>query len=128
MKKFTLSSRERLKDPKIIAQLLKEGKAAFSYPLKLIYLQIPYDGNPYRFGVTVPRRKIKKAVNRNTIKRRIREAFRLNKEILSPLETEKEYTYTLFAIYVANEEIEYKIIENSMKKNLNDIVNHLRKG
>ncbi|HMQ08159.1 MAG TPA: ribonuclease P protein component [Saprospiraceae bacterium] len=125
MKKLTLSSRERLKDPKTIAQLLQEGIALFSYPVKLVYLHIPYDGGPYRFGVTVPRRKIKKAVKRNTIKRRIREAFRLNKEIISTLGTEKNVTYALFAIYVANEEIDYRIIENSMKKILNNMVNNL---
>ena len=57
-----------------ILALLKTGQVAFHYPLKVHYQ--PGEGE---FGVSVPKRHFKRAVKRNLLKRRVREAFRLQK-------------------------------------------------
>ena len=58
-----------------ILALLKTGQVAFRYPLKVHFAAVEGTGD---FGVSVPKRLFKRAVKRNLLKRRVREAFRLN--------------------------------------------------
>ena len=60
-------------DERRILELIRSGQVAFHYPLKVHYA--PGTGG---FGVSVPKRNFKRAVKRNLLKRRVREAFRLN--------------------------------------------------
>lgn len=75
---------ERLKSRKAIESLFAKGEKISSFPVKLIY-QINY--NPitiaHQVGFSVPKRTVKKAVHRNKIKRRMREAYRKNKHLLT---------------------------------------------
>ncbi|NQW36923.1 MAG: ribonuclease P protein component [Flavobacteriales bacterium] len=95
---FTFQKQEKLKHKKLIEQLFKEGKSISKFPLRLVYLQINHDGDkPLQAGFSVPKRNFKHAVDRNLLKRRIREAYRLNKE-----EVYKEISnkYILMFIYL----------------------------
>tara|TARA_B100000963_G_scaffold358476_1_gene383203 strand:- start:458 stop:826 length:369 start_codon:yes stop_codon:yes gene_type:complete len=79
--KFTLEKKERLKSRKLIEKLFEEGKTIRKFPLKLIYLTIetlPAQSNKVSFSV--PKRNFKKAVDRNRIKRLLREAYRLERK------------------------------------------------
>ena len=60
-----------------ILALLKTGQVAFHYPLRAHFQ--PGTGE---FGVSVPKRHFKRAVKRNLLKRRIRESYRLQKDLL----------------------------------------------
>jgi len=76
-----LPKRERLTLKNDILQLFEAGKSIHKFPLSLRYIKIESDRtDPILFSVSVPKRKIKKAVDRNRIKRKIREFYRLNKE------------------------------------------------
>lgn len=77
---LTLSKHERLKSKKDIDTLFLTGKAFFISPFKVFYAFKPaVDGRPgLRFGVSVPKRNFKRAVDRNLLKRRIRELYRIN--------------------------------------------------
>ena len=89
---------EKLKHKKLIEQLFKEGKFVSKFPLRLVYLQLNHGGDkPLQTGFSVPKRNFKHAVDRNLLKRRMREAYRLNKE-----EVYKEInkTYILMFIYL----------------------------
>ncbi|MBR9756881.1 MAG: ribonuclease P protein component [Algicola sp.] len=71
---------EKLKSKTLIASLFSEGQSVSAYPLRLVYLKIPLSERPQlKVGVSVPKRHFKKAVDRNHIKRLLREGYRLNK-------------------------------------------------
>ena len=74
---------ERLNRKKIIDELFKKGSSGLFFPLKVLAIPHPDPGQrTHQILVTVPARNFKKAVDRNTLKRRIREGYRLNKVLL----------------------------------------------
>ena len=110
---FTFKKIERLCSKKAIDDLFANGKSKTQFPFKLIYkvseFESPY---PVRAMFVVPKKKHKRANKRNDIKRRMREAYRLNKHILyQSLQNQK---IDLMFICLSNEELEYPIIEKSM--------------
>ena len=72
---------ERLCGIKAISRLFAEGKSMAFPPLRVIYAIMPGDTElqPARVLISVPKRHFRKAVDRNLIRRRIREAYRKNK-------------------------------------------------
>ena len=78
-KKNTLGKKERLKSKKLIGKLFEEGKSIKKYPFRLMYLI--QDKNSFKIktqaSFSVPKINFKKAVDRNRIKRLIKEAYRL---------------------------------------------------
>ena len=79
----TFSSEEKLKKKNLITELFASGKSASVFPLKMIYLQNDHD-SPYKIqaGVSVSKRNFKSAVDRNRIKRLMRESYRKNKYLI----------------------------------------------
>ena len=112
--RFTLGKDEKLKSKQAIEQLFVEGSRVKSFPLQLIYLKTAHHSLfPIKVGFSVPKRAIKLAVNRNRIKRIMREVYRKNKSLFS--ENLKEQ-YVFMFIYMANEEIKQSDLELSIKK------------
>src|SRR5690606_18342444 len=98
---------EKLKLKKQIETLFRNGKAfQFEY-LRIIYLLID-NNNPLseklKFGVSIPKKKIPKAHDRNKCKRRIREAFRLQKSALYPIIPQGKSLH-IFVVYQNNRKI-----------------------
>ena len=79
---------ERLCSRKAIEALFAGGNRAFSaFPLRVVYRVIPQESTPSpspQVLISVSKRHFKHAVDRNRAKRQIREAWRLNRDILSP--------------------------------------------
>lgn len=79
----TLSKRERLSGKTAVSHLIAHGRYGNASCLR--YCILPGNGLPYnRLLVSVPKRNFKRAVRRNLLKRRLREAYRLQKELLGP--------------------------------------------
>lgn len=81
---YRLPKSERLHSEKLIKELFSEGSSFFLYPFKVVYYQ--KEGNDLKASAVVfsiPKKRIKKAHDRNLLKRRIKEAYRLNKHILT---------------------------------------------
>ncbi|QED38448.1 ribonuclease P protein component [Antarcticibacterium arcticum] len=101
-------SEEKLKSKILIDRLFLEGKSVQKYPIKLIYAPI---ANPeittHKTGVSVPKRNFKKAVDRNYLKRLMREAFRKNKYLV---DNNLHQKYALMFIYTGRETLDYNVI------------------
>lgn len=87
IQRFTLPSTERLKLRKQIETLFQTGEAFSVYPLRVIYCITPREtaSAPSLAGFSVPKKKMKLAVQRNRIKRLIRESWRVQKHELAPV-------------------------------------------
>ena len=102
---------ERLTNKKLIGELFDKGSSFHVHPLKVLYLESPSESN--QVLITVPKKIFKRAVDRNLIKRRIREAYRTNKH------KRIGDTYLLIGyIYIGKEIAEYKTIERKLIETL----------
>lgn len=110
---FTFTKIERLCSKKAIDDLFANGKSRTQFPIKLIYKPTEFESLfPVRAMFVVPKKKHKRANKRNTIKRRMREVYRLYKHTL--YETLKEHKLDVMFICLSNEELDYTVIEKSM--------------
>ena len=120
-KQFTLGKNERLKSQKLIEQLFSEGKSFAVSPFKIFYRIIPvtYSNSELsthnlQFGVGVSTKNFKKAVDRNRVKRIIREAYRLQKPALQKKLQAQKIALNIFFIYTAKELPSYKDVCGKM--------------
>ena len=106
-KQFTLGKKERLKSRKRIDQLFSEGKSFSITPLRIYYLislyTVPHSPSNLQFGAGVSGKNFKKAVDRNRIKRLIKESYRLQKSQLQQTLKEKSIQLNVFFIYTDRE-------------------------
>lgn len=110
----TLGKEEKLKHRKLIEQLFKKGQRINSNGIQLIYLNVDHGGEfPIKVGFSVPKRIMKLAVDRNRLKRRIREAYRKNKHHFYA-NVSKQFIFMF--VYTAKEALTYKEIEDLILK------------
>ena len=102
-KSHTLGKTERLKSRKRIDQLFAEGKSFLIAPLRVYYNFSSLSGSPLQAGFSASSRTFKKAVDRNRIKRVMREAYRLQKMPLSAAIENKNQSLAVFFIYTARD-------------------------
>lgn len=117
MRNCKFSKDERLHSKKSIKELFDKGSSFFLYPFKVICLDREAAAEN-QVLVSVSKKKLRKAVHRNYIKRRVKEAYRLNKFLLE----EPGATKKLIAlVYVSQELMGYHKIEPKVKKILQKI-------
>jgi len=119
--KFTLGKNERLKHRKIIDQVFNEGKSITLFPLKIHYMFCQTLTEPLQAGFTVSSRQFKKAVDRNRIRRLLREAYRLQKVSLQETLQKNQQQLALFVIYIGKELPEFQLISDKTKLVLNKL-------
>ncbi len=109
--KLSFPKKEKLKSEKIIQRLFTEGKHLFKYPIKLVYLSPSDVSMPaqIQIAVSVPKKRFKKAVDRNTLKRRMREGVRAHKHYLDKCKIDPSTYVGIMLIYVSSDK------ENSRK-------------
>ncbi|MFA5298392.1 MAG: ribonuclease P protein component, partial [Lutibacter sp.] len=121
---YTLGKDEKLKSRTLIEQLFAHGKRVKLFPLQLIYLQVNHSAEfPIKVGFSVPKRNVKLAVDRNRIKRMMREVYRLNKYLFSENLDNK---YIFMFIYGQKEEPKYADLEEIFKKLCVKFLNNLK--
>ncbi len=129
--RHTLSKAERLKSYKRIRLLFAEGQKFKVHPL-LVYYQVnekvvnSKDSSLLQMGVSVGARYFKRAVDRNLIKRRIREAYRKNNSLVKQALMASEKGLDVFFVYTSNERLLYNQIETTMLKALQILLEKIK--
>lgn len=114
---------ERLNKKKIIEKMFAGGSRSFSiFPLRVVWLPVEELDVQASILISVSKRRFKRAVKRNRIKRQIREAYRLNKQILLAPLTEKNRRLAIAFIYLADELLNSALVEEKIKAALTRIV------
>ena len=114
---------ERLNKKKIIEKMFAGGSRSFSIvPLRVVWLPVEELDVQASILISVSKRRFKRAVKRNRIKRQIREAYRLNKQILLAPLTEKNRRLAIAFIYLADELMNSALVEEKIKAALTRIV------
>ncbi|WP_293786991.1 ribonuclease P protein component [uncultured Pedobacter sp.] len=113
---YTFRKEERLCSRKYLDLLFKNGSSFLLYPFRVSYLFVEATTDVQaQVVINVPKRRYKRAVDRNLLKRRIREAYRLNKQdqLYSPLPTGRGLL--LFSIqFVGKDKYEFAFIEKKL--------------
>lgn len=113
--RFLFKKEERLRSKKIITRLFSEGTSFLTYPVKTIFLSAALPTSlPAQAAFAVSKKKFKHAVQRNRIKRLMREAYRLNKKELYQLAGDNQYA--IFFIFIGNEMPDFKQVQSAIKK------------
>ena len=120
---------ERLSRKKIIEKLFAGGSRSFSiFPLRVVWLPVEELNVQAPLLVSVSKRRFKRAVKRNRVKRQIREAYRLNKQPLLEALAEKDLRLALAFIYLSDELTDSAVIAEKMKIALARIVEKVSAG
>lgn len=115
MARYTLSKTERLSSLKAISQLFDTGSSLAVTPIRLVWLSVPQ--SPVDPGIqvmfSVPKKKFPRAVDRNRIKRLLREGYRLRKPMLYERLAEGRH-YHLAILFTGNDMPDYALIQKSL--------------
>lgn len=112
---LSFKKEERLHSKKIIDLLFEKGASFSIGPIRTIWLQAePKQRCPVQVLIAVPRKNISRAVQRNKLKRRMREAYRKNKSPLLEMLNQKGNSISLAFVYTQNEVIAYQEIEEKI--------------
>ena len=127
MPEFSFKKGERLSSKKAISSLFQSGKSVASYPIRIIYSQTESEQYPAMVAISVPKRLFKKAVDRNLLKRRIREAYRLNKPEFYTSLQRNNTQMTMVILYQHKKILDYRTVENGVKMALDQLLQKLEK-
>ena len=108
---------EKLKSNTLIDDLFKKGQSVTVFPMRLYFMPIDDAAvTTFKTGVSVPKRNFKLAVDRNRIKRLMREVFRKNKHLVYG---KTKQQYALLFVFIGNKTPDYDFVENKLKACLN---------
>ncbi len=116
----------KLCSKKAIESIFNQKQSVKAYPMRLFYLahEIP-SSTTFQIAVSVPKKKFKRAPDRNLLKRRIKEAIRLNKSLLEEYLGANNKQLALFLIYSSDEILCYAEIEKKIILILKRLVNEV---
>ncbi|HEY5507899.1 MAG TPA: ribonuclease P protein component [Paludibacter sp.] len=118
---------EHLCGEKRIARLYTQGEAFMAYPFRVVFrIEQRKELAPASIMVSVPKKRFKRAVKRNRLKRLLREAYRLNKHALIELLEEKRFQVHVAFNYVSDEELDFATVEKKMKIALQKLIDKIK--
>ena len=143
MKRFRFTKNERVAGEKRIESLFTQGRTFLSYPFRVVYLETAEKTDekvmpkmtdtpcnleaplkpevPMSILISIPKRKMKSAVDRNRMKRLTREAYRLNKYRFLGWEAVGDRHFDVAFICVADKPCDYATVEKGMRKAIKEL-------
>lgn len=117
-KEYTLTKAERIYLQNRIDLLFTKGQSFIAYPLRVVYTirQCSFDEPKVAILTSVSKKRFKRAVKRNRIKRLIKEAYRLNKSSFNKIYSNQDQAIDIAFLYLKNELCEYSEIEKAVLK------------
>lgn len=128
--RHTFSKKEKLCSDKTIGSLFLSGESFVAYPLRVVYLLHDETDAENQYAsvlISVSKKRFKRAVKRNRIKRLVREAYRLNKSHYTDLLKIHNKRIDIAFIYLKNELAEYSEIEKSILKTVTQLKDKIEK-
>lgn len=131
IERFTLRKGEKLRHRRLVEDLFKEGNSIYEFPLRVAWRKISKEeldnsfrnGTPERIDnlqmlITVPKKRRRHAVDRVLMRRRIREAYRLNRlQLKKMVENIPDLgTLSIAFIYISDQNLPYDFVASKMKK------------
>jgi len=113
---FSFKKSERLSRKKQIQEVFDKGSSFYIYPFKVFF--ISSHNSIHQVMISVPKSIFKRAVDRNLIKRRFREGYRLNKTKLA-----SDHFFSIAYIYTAKEVLPSAFIHSKMVLSFNKLIN-----
>ena len=122
----TLHKAERLNRKKVIEKMFAGGSRSFSlFPLRVVCLPVEELDVPVSVLVSVSKRRFKRAVKRNRVKRLIREAYRLNKPPLLEAVQRSGCRLAVAFIYLSDRVVEFSLLAERMQVALSRLAEEL---
>lgn len=124
-KPHALPKSERLSSLTAVRRLFTDGASSFVYPFRYMVFKSESTTPSVEVLFSVPKRNHKRANKRNTLKRRMREAYRLNNEALHAAIKEQGKELDIALVYSTKDLLPYKTIENAVRKILAEVVGRM---
>lgn len=131
MKKYTFKKEERLCSKRSIDDLFHNGSSFVVYPLRVVFLSKPADPEqnfPAQVITSVPKKRFKKAVDRNYLKRLMRESYRFEKAKLYSFLQDHSLNLLLAIQYVSNDKLPLETLKGKMEQLIGRIENEITKS
>ena len=126
LKKYTYGKEEKLKRRKLIDEIFKTGKSFPNYPFRVFYKEMEFEADvKAQVGVSVSKRNFKHAVDRNRIKRLMREAYRLNKYTLTDC---LDKQIVVMIIYTQRKELPFDLMKSKINSTLKKLCAEIEKS
>ena len=120
-KPCALAKSERLSSLSAVRRLFKDGASGFVYPFRYMTIVEKSATPSVEVLFSVPKRYHKRANKRNTLRRRMKEAYRLNKASILQRTTEYDKSVDLALVYSSKEVLPFNTIENAIRKILAEV-------
>lgn len=128
MKGLRLYKYEKLCSRKVIDQMFaSKNNSIKSYPLRFVYMVSEKQETPAQFFISVPKRIFHHAVDRVLMRRRIREAYRLNRHLLLPTLKQNNKSVFIAIVFIGEGITDYAIIEEKMRQALTILADNINK-
>ncbi len=112
---------EKLCSRTAINNIFQSGKSVICYPLRAVFTLSEATETPAKFLITIPKKKIRKAVNRVLLRRKVRETYRLNRHLLIPKLQKYGISINVAFVYLSDEISDYIHINEKMQAMLEKI-------